>query len=112
MVNLYKGLAGMLKGLQTISEHKTDADCAKAAGLRRVMSTFDFMGTVALMLDVFEPVDVYKKQVQAREQTHAGNVSHYRACRTRLENMLADVVNCPALLLFVNEIKTSGISKE
>jgi hypothetical protein len=44
-----------------------------------------------LLFDIFEPIDIYKKQLQAREQTHAGNAAHYHVCVKAVEAMAADV---------------------
>jgi hypothetical protein len=112
VMNMHKGLAGYLTGLKTIAENKHDADCAKAAGLRYQMGTFKFIMTVALLFDMFEPIDIYKKQLQARGQTHADNVAHYRACSAKVEAMRASVEQCPAQLQFVEQIKTNQVTSE
>jgi hypothetical protein len=36
------------------------------------------------MLDVLEPIDIYKKQLQTRDQTHAQDMAQYHACRAPL----------------------------
>ena len=110
VVNLHKGLPGLLAGLRTIAENKTDVDCALASGLLYKWGSFRHLAAVALMLDVFEPVDIYKKQLQSREQTHAQNMAHYHACRASLVQMPADVFSSPALLQFVDLLKTGAIS--
>ena len=109
-VNLHKGLPGLLTGLRTIVDNKTDADCAQANGLLCKWGSFRHIATVALMLDVLEPVDIYKKQLQTREQTHAQNMAQYHACRASLEHMQADVMRSPALLQFVDLMKTGAIT--
>ena len=110
--NMHHGLAGMLSGLKDISQNRNDADCAKAAGLRHQMGSFMYIATVELLFDVFEPIDIYKKQLQAREQTHAENVAHYRACVERVTAMHTDIKSCPALLYMLDQIKTGQISSE
>jgi hypothetical protein len=110
VVNLHKGLPGLLCGLRTVAENKTDADCALANGLHYKWGSFRHMAAVALMLDVFEPIDIYKKQLQSREQTHAQNMAHYHACRASLVQMQADVMCSPALLQFVDLLKTGAIT--
>lgn len=112
LTNMHMGLAGMLAGLKQIAENKNDADCAKANGLHHQVGSFEFIATVELLFDLFEPIDIYKKQLQAREQTHAGNVAHYHVCVKAVEAMAADVKNCPALLLLIDQIKTRKISSE
>ena len=112
VTNMHKGLGGLLTGLKVIGENKNDADCAKAIGLRYQVGSFNFIATVELMFDLFEPIDIYKKQIQAREQTHSENVAHYCVCVQKVEAMAADVQNCPALLLFIDQIKTRKITSE
>jgi hypothetical protein len=46
--------------------------------------SFRHIATVALMLDVLEPIDIYKKQLQTRDQTHAQDMAQYHACRAPL----------------------------
>jgi hypothetical protein len=112
LTNMHKGLGGMLTVLKDIADNKNDADCAKAAGLRYQVGSFEFILTVELLFDLFEPINIYKKQLQAREQTHAENVAHYHVCVKAVEAMAADVKNCPALLLLIDQIKTRKISSE
>jgi hypothetical protein len=66
--NLHKGLVGILDGYESIGDQKTDVDCAKALGLRHKMASF---ATVALMMDIFLPVDIFKTQVQLSEGADA-----------------------------------------
>ena len=49
---------------------------------------------------------------EAREQTHAENVAHYRACVERVTAMHTDIKSCPALLYMLDQIKTGQISSE
>ena len=46
--------------------------------------SFRHIAAVALMLDVLEPIDIYKKQLQTRDQTHAQDMAQYHACRAPL----------------------------
>ena len=76
------------------------------------MGSFTFIATVELLFDVFEPIDIYKKQLQAREQTRAESVAHSRACVERVTAMHTDIKSCPALLYMLDQIKTGQISSE
>ncbi len=66
---MHKGLAGMLSdtGLKDIADNKNDADCTKAiySGLRYQVSSFEFIATVELLFYIFEPIDIYKRLLQA-----------------------------------------------
>jgi hypothetical protein len=63
---------------------------AKASGLRYQVGSLEFIATVELLFDIlkFEHIDIYKKQLQAREQAHAGIVAQYHVCVKRIAGLL------------------------
>ncbi len=60
VANMHKGLAGILTGFCSLWIFFYDCANLKAKGLCYQIGSFNFIATVELIFDVFEPIDIYK----------------------------------------------------
>jgi hypothetical protein len=110
---MHKGLAGMLTGLKDIADNKNDADYAKASGLRYQVGSFVESNSSRQLNCCLKFSNLSISTKNNSSQGTDALLAMWQITMLRqglVEAMAADVQNCPALLLFINQIKTCKVS--